>query len=51
MTLIRTSRQHHDMWYQLLEDPYEMRVDRQSLFETFKYTLELALYPIARMKS
>ena len=47
-TIISTARRHHDVWFQLLEDPYDMRAEYASHMERFQYGLETILHVIVR---
>ena len=47
VTIRRTCRRHHDIWLQLLEDPYDMRAERQSLLAVFYEELQPVLWQCA----
>lgn len=47
--IIKESRHQHDIWYQLIEDPYEMRADMPELSKMFASEFVPILGKVASM--
>ena len=47
-TIVRDSRRHHDLWLQLLEDPYEMRFGMWRVLAEFQETFACVLWNCSR---
>lgn len=45
-TIVQTCRKHHDILYQLLEDPYDMRFAYDQLMQYFQTSTERIMYRI-----